>query len=112
MTTNQIENIIDRTVKRAVQELKSSGFIKKQSEMIYKESSKRLYNFYQGKEDPELERVLSDLGRDFYYEIIPLFYNDELTIEAIARHFNVDASTVTRNKKRLCIEIYEMLGDL
>ena len=112
MTTTQVEAIIERTVKKAVSELKSAGFIKKESELIYKESSKRLTRYFQGDEDTELERVLVDLKRDFYFEIIPLFYGEELTIESIARHFNVDASTVTRNKKRLCIEIYEMLGDL
>lgn len=112
MTTHEVETIIERTVKRAVSELKSAGFIKKESELIYKESSKRLTRYFEGEDDPEIERVLEDLKRDFYFEIIPLFYGKELTIEAIARHFNVDASTVTRNKKRLCIEIYEMLGEL
>ena len=112
MTTHEVESIIERTVRKAVSELKSAGFIKKESELIYKESSKRLTRYFEGEDDPEIERVLEDLKRDFYFEIIPLFYGQELTIEAIARHFNVDASTVTRNKKRLCIEIYEMLGEL
>lgn len=111
MTTSQVESIIERTVKKAVSELKSAGFIKKESELIYKESSKRISRYFRGEEDPELERVLGDLKHDFYFEIIPLFYYEERTIESIARHFNCDASTITRNKKRLCIEIYEMLGD-
>ena len=46
---------------------------------------------------------------DDYFDIIPLYYFTGNTIEHIASGYDVDISTITRNKKRLCYEIYMIL---
>ena len=46
---------------------------------------------------------------DPYFRVLQLYFEDHEKIESIARQMRVDASTVVRNKKRLCLEIYKGL---
>ena len=53
------------------------------------------------REIQRIERALETIQDDEYYEIIPMKYFDNCTIEEIAERFGKDESTVRRNKNRL-----------
>lgn len=112
MTEEKIEAIIDKTVKKAIRGLKDRGAIKSQSEMIYKDISRLLRSYYKNDEiNIELERALEQLRNDMYFEVIPLYFDSDNTIEHLAKKYGVDDSTIVRNKKRLCLEIYDLMGE-
>jgi RNA polymerase sigma factor (sigma-70 family) len=48
-----------------------------------------------------IEAALERMKDDPYFEIIPMKYFDGKTREQIAEHFNVDVSTISRNKNRI-----------
>lgn len=104
-----IDKAADKTVQKAIMELKAAGLLKDPSQIVYKEISGRLRRFYSGEEDPHLQEALEQMKDDDYFDIIPLYYFTGNTIEHIASGYDVDISTITRNKKRLCYEIYMIL---
>jgi hypothetical protein len=111
-----IEQYIDKAARQAakatVHEFKASGALKDPKTIIYRDMSSRLLEFYKGeKSDPGLANALLKLSEDMYFDIIPLYYCTGNTIENIAEGFEVEISTITRNKKRLCIEIYKLLEE-
>jgi RNA polymerase sigma factor (sigma-70 family) len=53
------------------------------------------------REIQRIDRALETIQEDEYYEIIPLKYFDNCTIEEIAERLGKDDSTVRRNKNRL-----------
>jgi len=53
------------------------------------------------REIQRIERALETIQDDEYYDIIPLKYFDNCTIEEIAERLGKDESTVRRNKNRL-----------
>mgnify|MGYP003465036329 CR=1 FL=1 len=57
----------------------------------------------------KLKTALEVFRNDMYIDIINLYYRDGETIERIAEELDVDISTVTRNKKRLCLSLYNAL---
>lgn len=116
MTEKKIEALIDKTVKKAFKELKDKGALKSQTELIYKDISKYLRCYFKdlcdsGSGDPKVENALSQLKDDRFYNIIPEYYGEGYTLEELAGLFRCDISTITRNKKRLCFEIYELMED-
>lgn len=112
MTDKKIEALIDKAVKKAFKELRARGALKSQSDLIYKDISKLLRSYYlTGEDNVMLQNALDQLQDDYYIKIIPLYYAREKTIEELAALFGVDVSTITRNKKRLCFEIYELMEE-
>jgi RNA polymerase sigma factor (sigma-70 family) len=53
------------------------------------------------REIQRIDRALETIQDDQYYEIIPMKYFDNYTIDDIAERFEKDASTIKRNKNRL-----------
>ena len=47
------------------------------------------------------ENALKNIEDDKYYKIIELKYFEEMTLEYVAGKFNVDITTIKRNKNRL-----------
>lgn len=112
MTDKKIESLIEKTVKKAFKELKENGALKSQGDLIYKDISKLLRQYFKtGEENVLLKNALDQLQDDYYIKIIPLYYSREKTIEELAAIYCVDVSTITRNKKRLCFEIYELMEE-
>ncbi len=56
-----------------------------------------------------IERALDTIKSDKYYEIITMKYFEEMTMEAIAAHFDCEDKTVRRNKNRLINKLKIML---
>ena len=71
---------------------------------------KQLYTFFSNKGDSTNVRyALRQVSDDPYIDIIYFQYRDRRTLERIAEYINKDISTVKRNKKRLIIQIYNLL---
>lgn len=107
---NAIKAYIDSAIRKTVNELKKQGLINEDHKAGYAEVITRLKVYYKNnKQDEALTDALSKLQDDPYIDIIPLYYFSMYTLEQIASVYNCDLSTITRNKKRLCKEIYKLL---
>lgn len=109
-----IKEYIDLAAKESASEtvraLRSAGALKDQRSIIHKRISTKLTEFYKhDQSDENMKRALKCISEDEYFDIIPLFYYVGNTIEHIASAYDVDLSTITRNKRRLCYEIHELL---
>ena len=111
MTDEELRNYIDESVADAIRRLADDGLIKKQSDIKYAQVAKRLYEFYQSDAlvDDTMFHAINEISDDTYFRIIPLYYEKQMTIENLAVYFGVDISTIVRNKKRLCLRIYDWI---
>lgn len=107
MPEDEIRRIIDLTVKKSIQEYKRSGLLKDADNIAYADASALLTAFYAaGEGDAAIAYALAGVRFDPYFKIITLYFKDKRTIESIADELGVDISTIVRNKKRLCLAIY------
>lgn len=110
------ETAVRQIVQMTIKELQKQDLMRDAVHVAYREISERLQRFYaplrSPEDDKELSAALEQLKGDRYRHILWMFYRDGYTIEEIAEQINVDVSTVTRNKKRLCLELYAKLHDL
>lgn len=106
------EQEVKAIVKETIAELKRSGVLKPFGGMAYAEVSRALFNYYEeGEIDEVMLGALNSLESDPYFNILPMYFDYRYTLEKIAEIFNVEVSTVTRNKKRLCIAVYNILNN-
>jgi RNA polymerase sigma factor (sigma-70 family) len=103
------ESDVKRIVQLTIKEMRKQELLHDAESIAYKEISERLYRYYAGDPDDDLRSVLRELEGDRYFDVILLFYCEGHTVEAIAEQLDVDVRTVSRNKKRLCLEIYMRL---
>lgn len=97
-------------VKEVIDELIRDGMLREASSMAYTEISAKIKAYYsRGQKDEEMKKAISAVEEDKYFKIIPLYFYYGYTIEEIAETFEVETSTIVRNKKRLCLEIYGKL---
>lgn len=103
------EEEIKRIVRETIIEFREQEMIRDSDEVIMDEMSDRLKAFFSGKQDFELGKVLQEVSSDYYFEIIPLQFQQGMNITSIAKYLNADRVTIWRNKKRLLRGIYTML---
>lgn len=103
-----MNELIKEVVRETIAELKRSGMLKNQNEVAYSEISATLRAFYRADKPQNIKAALKEIESDPYYEIIPLYFQQDFTNEKIAEILDVEISTVVRNKKRLCLAIYEI----
>ena len=111
MTETEVQSIIQATIK----ELKRQELMKSAVTVAYQEISERLQRHYaplSGQDDKELSDALDEIKGDKYRHLLWMYYRDGYTIEEIAEQLGVDVTTVTRNKKRLCLELYGIINKL
>lgn len=107
----EIKDIINEVTNQTVIKLKKSGLMKDNSKSAFKKTEEVLknYNQYKTAADSEkaikfiniIDKALSTIENDEYYEVITQFYFEGKTRENIAEYFECDVKTVTRNKSRL-----------
>ena len=102
--------LIQKIVKATIAELKKSGMLKSSDDIAYREISDVLRSFYHGDRQPKVRQALQTIEDDPYFEIIPLYFQQHQTIEKIAEILDVEVSTVTRNKKRLCLLVHDYIN--
>lgn len=101
------EKAVIMIVKETVKELRKTGYLKRSDDIAYSEISSRLFEYFKKPDsDPAVGIALENVKGDQYFKIIPMYYRDRVTIDWIAEEFNCEISTITRNKKRLCLKIY------
>ena len=94
-------------VKATIDELRKSGYLKRSDDIAYSEVSARLFEYFKHPDsDPVINSALDRIKGDRYYSIITMYYRDRYTIDWIAESFGCEISTITRNKRRLCLKIY------
>lgn len=107
MPDDQVKKLIEMTVQASISQLKKSGLLKDTENVAYSDASHMIASFYDsGEKDQNLAYAIAGLRFDPYYKIIPLYFKEKKTVEAIAEELEVDITTVFRNKKRLCLSIY------
>lgn len=107
MTDIDIRKIIELTVKKSIAEYKKSGILKDSENVAYSDVSAILSNYFgSGKKDASITYAIQGLRFDPYARIISMYFEQRKTIDTIAEELGVDISTVVRNKKRLCLAIY------
>lgn len=104
----EIQAYIDAAIQSTIQGLKAQGIISPDAPLRL--TTSRLHDYYKNDmQDADITRALERLKEDRYIDIIPLYYYSHNTIEHIASLYDVDVSTITRNKKRLCKEISKII---
>ena len=104
----QIKAYIDLAVIKAINGLKKSRMLEQTESAMYTDASEIIKSYYKnGMREANVRYAIEGLRFDPYYRIIDLYYGKGLTIDKIAAELGVDASTVVRNKKRLCLEVYK-----
>ena len=106
------EKAIKKIVCETIKELNKGGFLKPFSDFAYGEINTVLTDYYNDSEsDLTIKEALKHIEKDPYYKIIPLYFNYQYTIEKIAEILDVEVSTIVRNKKRLCLMIYNAIQE-
>ena len=92
-----IDQKIEFIVNRTVEELQRRGMLKSSDEIIYNDASRLIEEYYKH-------------GASENFSVIPIYFKEGKTLEAIAVALGVDVSTIVRNKKRLCLAIYNEIS--
>lgn len=107
MSEEEIKAYIDLAVMKAINGLKKSRMLEQAESVMYADAAEIISNFYKnGRKEANVAYAIDGLRFDPYYRIIDLYFNRRMTIEKIAEELGVDTSTVVRNKKRLCLLVY------
>lgn len=107
MTEQEIKKIMQDVVLETLSNCKKMGLLKDLDGISYKDATDILTAYYnQGQKEANITYALQVFRFDPYFRIIPLYFGDGCTLEDIAERLGVDVSTVVRNKKRLCLAIY------
>lgn len=107
MIDKEIQRIIELTVEKTIAGFKKSGLLKDTENVAYSDASAILSSYYKtDKKDASITYAIQGIRFDPYARIIPMYYEQGKTLEIIAEELGVDVSTVVRNKKRLCLAIY------
>lgn len=110
MTDQEVLKYIDTAIERTISEYKRSGMLKDLEDVSYSEACAVLKDYFDNGQDNQVIKYAIQTQRfDPYFRIIPRYFEDRETIEGIADEMGVDISTIVRNKKRLCLAIYNDL---
>ena len=106
-----IQELVKGTVVETVKELRKNGLLKRSDDVAYSEISERLFEYYRNPDrDKAMTEALAKIEGDYYFEILPQFYRSKVTIDWIAEGYHCEVSTITRNKRRLCLKLFRLLG--
>ena len=103
---------VKEIVKMTVDELLDAGRIKYDTEMAYHFINVKLAEYYSGGSESKAEfdrlsEAIEKIKDDEYSNVLRLYYREGHTIEEIADILDRDMRTISRNKKRLCLKVYE-----
>lgn len=94
---------VKEVVRETIDELFRQDKIK---DNIYAEAMQMIFDYYGGKGTAKTGEAIKALQGDAYYKIIPRYFRDGCTNEQLAIAFDCEVSTIYRNKRRLCLEIW------
>lgn len=105
MTDEHIKTVVNETI----DQLLGNSMIKYSDLVIYDRMSERLREHYK-EPKPLISHALNELIEHPYYDVLEMYYKKNMTLEAIAEEYDVDISTIVRNKKALCIKIFKLIN--
>lgn len=106
----EIEAYIDLAIEKTINRYKKDGLLKELNIVAYSSISTLLFDYYSlNMEDEAITKAIEECRQCSYFDIIPLYYQQGYTNEDIAEYYGVDVSTIVRNKKKLCLRIYEKI---
>ena len=105
MDKAEVQEIILMTL----QELRRQDMLKDRYSVVIKNIDPILKEYFFKKNNKKIEYFLRTHSDDPYIDVIYLHYRDSMTLERIASILDKDTSTVKRNKKRLIMELYDIL---
>lgn len=109
--SKEAKAVIEQTVVDTVRELRRTGMIRRYDDIAYSQISSRLYDYYKDPEkDPEMGSALEKIKGDEYFDILPMYYQQRITVDWIAESYRCKYQTVGRNKKRLCLRLHSLLS--
>lgn len=103
MDRNELKEIFAEVISEMV----VKGLMRDFEEIAVAESSEMLGRYYSGEVSLCVSDAIKKARKDKYGAIIPMYFRDKKTVEQIAEFYNVEPSTISRNKKRLCLTIYK-----
>ena len=104
------KQLVTEIIRMTILELQRAGMLKDTKDSAYADINDMLKRFYDGGEkDAVIRDALKKLEADAYFKILPMYYGYGYTIDEIADSFEVETSTISRNKKRLCLEVYKLI---
>jgi len=71
----------------------------------YQEAIRMIAEYYSGRGNKKVGEALNEISRDAYFKILPKYFRDGMTIDQLAIAFDCEPVTISRNKKRLCLEV-------
>lgn len=101
--------------REVVSELRQQGLLRGDDDAEYSRTGDLLRRYFADKELPEdvprakIGEAIRSVRADAYYELLVMYYGDGVTLEQIAEYYERDVTTVSRNKRRLVLEISKML---
>lgn len=105
MTREEIQEVVNITI-MTYRRLNGEGFNGEEKELL----SSKLYAYYsEGEKNTHIKAALKEIATAPYFSIIPMYYKDGETLEAIAEILAVDISTITRNKNKLLKQLYRLI---
>lgn len=112
-----LDSAVKLTVHETVAELRKSGFLSSPDKMAYKVASQKIQEHFAAIKagepgDKGIETAMRAISRDEYRDVLRLYYYNGMTIEQIAEFYDCDPCTITRNKKRLCLEVQKKLQEI
>ena len=103
------EDNIKSVVKETLNQLLNGNMINYGDTVIVNHIAELLKAHY-NKPDPLITQALDSLKSDYYYGVLEDYYGKGLTLERLSEKYNADISTIMRNKKRLCIQLYKLIN--
>ena len=101
---------IREVVRITIDELMSANAVNDPYPIIKRDVEKKLRDYFNSnKNGTGIGYVLNQLSDDDYIDLIYLQYRDNKTLEFVAEYYDRDVTTISRNKKRLILEIYKQL---
>lgn len=110
MTDEEIKQLINRTARATVQELKAAGLLRDDSMTAYKktEALLRQYPTLRNADTPyarrvvqEIEACLAEVENEPYADVIRLFYFADVKNQACSKILTCDERTCRRIRKKL-----------
>lgn len=98
---------VKTVVAETLDQLLHGKMIKYNDLVVYERMSEKLRAHYNSA-DPLISCALEQLTAHPYFKILEMYYRDNMTLEEIAESYYCDVSTIVRNKKYLCIKVFEL----
>lgn len=104
---------IKRVVNATIDSMLRKNMLRYNDDVILSSVGNILTRYYDNDaKDMTINATLEELSDHTYSDILTMYYRDHMTLEVIAEKYNVDVSTVRRNKRKLCLEFYNKYPDM